>query len=189
MPGASGTWEYDGTGLAGGVDVTGLVRIGRFEANGAWSLLAARRTNPHEAESASTIPPGGDQRHDVEVGARLHVGRLRNFTVGLAYSGASGPPSSTLSPVAQGEGRYLWAVTGVNDRRLEARHRVDLRLEHRIPTRFFRLRASFELNADLGGQVFLENCESAPPAGEDPSCQPLTFWPPLRPWLGLKAEW
>jgi len=186
---AAGTWASDGTGLAGGLDVTGLLSVGRFEANAGWSFLGTRRTNPHETEFAATVATGGDQRHDVEVGARLLLGRTRNFTVGLGYSGASGPPTSTLTPVLQDNETYLWSIRGINDRRLAATHRVDLRLEHRIPTRFLRLRASFELNADLGGRVFLENCPAEGANGAAPTCGPLTFWPAVRPWLGLKADW
>ena len=182
-------WAGDGVGLAGGLDLTWMFRLGRFEANAGWSFLGTRRSNPHEDRFRSTVPTGGDQRHDVEVGARLLVGRQRNFTIGLGYSGASGPPASTLSPLQQESGSFLWDLTGLNNRRLVPTHRVDLRLEHRIPTRFFRLRASFEVNADLGGRVFLENCPVEAADGEVPSCGSLTFWPQVRPWLGLKAEW
>ncbi|MCO4770175.1 MAG: Plug domain-containing protein [Deltaproteobacteria bacterium] len=186
--GTDGQWRSTGTGLAGGFDATGLVQLGRFEAHAAWSFLGTTRRNP-TASDATGGPTAGDQRHDIEVGTRLFVGRLRNFVVGVSYSGASGPPTSSLTPVSQGGDDWLWSIGAVNDQRFGATHRLDLRLEHRIPTRFFRLRASFELNADLGGRVFARNCPATGVDGLAPECQALTFWPPLRPWLGLKAEW
>jgi len=184
-----GGWGTTGTGLAGGVDVSWLVQLGRFETHGSWSLLATQRNDGGLSGWGAPRPTAGDQRHDVEVGARVFVGKLRNFMIGGGYSGASGPPSSTLSPINQGGDAWLWQVDGLNDRRLAATHRIDLRLEHRIPTRLVRLRASFELNADLGGRVFLENCDAVGEDGAPPACGALTFWPAVRPWLGLKAEW
>ena len=183
-----GAWSSTGTGLAGGFDLGGALQLGRFEVHGSWSFLATRRTNPVSVLHAPTRPTAGDQRHDVEVGTRLFVGRRRNFMVGMGYSGASGPPTSSLTPVRQDDG-WLWTITALNDQRLAATHRVDLRLEHRIPTRFFLLRASFELNADLGGRVFALNCDAVGDGSEPPTCGALTFWPAVRPWLGLKGEW
>ncbi len=181
-------WTNEGTGLAGGADVSWRWALGRFEADAAYSLLVSRRHNPRHVVFPKSVAPGGDQRHEVTLGGRVFLGRRRGFVIGLGWTSKSGWPASTLEPVRTDD-RWAWQVVGLNDRRLPAVHRLDLRLEHRIPTRRVRIRGSFELNADLGGRVFLENCGAEGPASEPPECQALTFWPPLRPWLGLKVDW
>ncbi len=182
-------WTNEGRGIAGGADVSWRWALGRFEADAGYSLLVARRWNPRHVQFPEAVAPAGDQRHDLKVGGRVFLGRRRGFIVGLGWTSRSGWPTSTLDPVQTGEQQWEWQVAGLNDRRLPAVHRLDVRLEHRIPTRLVRIRASFELNADLGGRVFLENCRSEAPVGETPACEALTFWPPIRPWLGLKMEW
>jgi hypothetical protein len=179
----------DGTGVAGGGDISWRWAMGRFEADAAYSLLLTRRWNPRHVGFPEAVSPRGDQRHDVTLGGRVFLGKRRGFIVGLGWTSRSGWPTSSLEPVQTGEQQWEWELVGLNDRRLPAIHRLDLRLEHRIPTRRVRIRVSFELNADLGGRVFLENCRSEAPAGETPTCEALTFWPPIRPWLGLKMEW
>ena len=182
-------WTNDGRGVAGGADVSWRWAPGRFDLGAAYSLMVARRWNPRHTRFDASVAPPGDQRHSVRADARVHLGKRRGFVIGLGWTSKSGWPASTLSPQAQDEG-WAWVIDGLNDRRLPAIHRVDLRLEHRIPTRRVRIRGSFELNADLGGRVFLENCPSeSPEGGGAPSCSALTFWPAVRPWLGLKVEW
>lgn len=181
-------WTNDGRGVATGADVGWRWALGRFEANAAYSLLVTRRWNPRHVAFPEAVAPAGDQRHDVTLGGRVYLGKRRGFVVGLGWTSKSGWPASTLEPVRDDD-RWSWQVVGLNDRRLPAIHRLDLRLEHRIPTRRVRIRGSFELNADLGGRVFLENCRSEGPESEPPGCEALTFWPAVRPWLGLKVEW
>lgn len=183
-----GSLANHGRGLSGGADVSWRWAPGRFELGAAYSLLVARRWNDQEEGISGSVPAAGDQRHQVRADARVFLGRQRGFVIGLGWTSKSGWPSSTLTPLHSGD-RWLWQVTGLNDRRLPDVHRVDLRIEHRIPTRRVRIRGSFELNADLGGRVFLENCPSDAPADAPPECTALTFWPAVRPWLGLKVEW
>ena len=188
VAGAPPVWTNEGRGIAGGADVSWRWAPGRFDLGAAYSLLVARRWNPRHTRFSPSVAPPGDQRHQVRIDARVALGRRRGFVVGLGWTSKSGWPASTLEPVRNGE-RWTWDITGLNDRRLPDVHRLDLRLEHRIPTRTVRIRGSFELNADLGGRVFQEDCASDGPADVTPTCAPLTFWPPVRPWLGLKVEW
>ncbi len=183
---SAGAWTNGGTGRASGLEVRAALRKGRLGVDASYALGLAHRTDPHRGETFAT---GGDQRHEVQAGLALAIGKRRRSTLTADYTYRSGWAVATLDRVPQEDGTSRWAVARYADRRTQDLHRVAARFAHSHEFRRFRLVGSVELAATPAGGGVVEDC---PPTdledGSPPECRVLDFLPVVMPWLGLRAE-
>ena len=183
-----GSFENTGSGRALGAEAFVAVRRGRIDISAGYALL--RSTRQYSSHS-NPIDAAGDQRHEVDAQAALLLGKRRRLKLAAEYSFASGWPISTLAPKKQSDGDFFrWQVLGVNDRRIEAQHRIAIQLEGSHPIRKVRIRGTVRVSAMPGGSGFTEDCAPlAPVDGTTLACAPLQFLPIVMPWLGLQVDW
>jgi hypothetical protein len=187
-PDRDGQFDNSGRGRALGAEAFIALRRGRIDLSAGYALLRSTRTAIGELE---WVDAPGDQRHEVDAQVSLLLGKKRRLKVSAEYSFASGWPMSTLARIDQGDGQsFRWAISGINDHRLDSQHRVAVQLEGSHPLRHIRLRGIIRLSAMPAGAGFTEDC---PPLAQDdgspPVCAPLGFLPAVMPWLGLQADW
>ena len=187
-PKQGGQFDNSGHGRALGAEAFVALRRGRIDLSAGYALLRSTRTSH---QGSGPVEAAGDQRHEVDAQLALLLGKKRRLKISAEYSFASGWPASTLTRMDQGDGQnFRWAILGINDRRLDAQHRIAVQLEGSHPLRGLRLRGTIRLSAMPAGSGFTEDC---PPLREEdgslPTCTPLQFLPVVMPWLGLQADW
>jgi len=198
--GAGAPWEplytdfapytNDGVGWAAGMEASIEGRVDRFGGSVAYTLMRTERSNPFGVRFRDALASSGDQRHGVNASMDVVIGKRRNFRVSLMYLFKSGWPIADVESVAHDDDTWTWRITDVGARRFGSAHRVNLRLEHTIAREKVLVRGIAEINAEPLGTGFVENCDSVrDEEGNEPTCAPFGFLPPVRPWLGLKLEW
>jgi len=179
------TWSDGGFGRAAGLEVRGSVRKDRFSADASYAFGIAERTDPFTEQ---TTAAGGDQRHELQVGVGVRIGKLRRSLLTADYTYRSGWAVATLSRVPQTDGTSLWAIDRLDGRRTGDLHRIAARFEHSHVFARWRLVGSAEVAATPAGGGVVEDCPSVPEDGAEPECRTLDFLPVVMPWLGLRAE-
>ncbi|TNE86922.1 MAG: TonB-dependent receptor [Deltaproteobacteria bacterium] len=176
-----------GYGHSRGVDVMVAARGGWLNAELAWGLLFAERTNPRNAQFARTVAPAQDQRHTWSLSADFPVGERWRFTG--RYAGHTGRPTSTVQ-VRSVEWSDI-ALTCLNCERLGPTHQVDVRAEWRKAITRGLGGAPYRLTAYLEllnvGNVRSEWLDVHEVVGTEVETSAL-YHLPMRPFFGLRAE-
>lgn len=175
------THENAGTGRNQGVDVMAAARMGRFNAQLAYGLLYATRTNPLNTQFATDTAPPQDQRHTLSLSADFQV--LPHWRVTSRYAFHPGRPVSQVD-VGDAAAETL-SLACLNCDRLGPTHQVDLRVEWKRAYRRYRLNFYIEL-LNIGNirSEFLPIHDVIDGAVSTTTLNHL----PMRPFLGLRAD-
>ena len=183
-----------GTGTASGLDVFFAMRKGRVGMAATYSLLVTERTNPLNEAGPQTYAPAWDQRHGFRLMGEIKLGRHRNWLIAGMWELRTGRPRTPVSPErnATGDG---WHVVphDYNSRTYGPWTELSLRFEHfRIIKDKVKLAVYIDvLNATYaqGEFVWIYGPGTETEEGDPVAPDPFVFRQlPIRPWIGMRAE-
>ncbi len=179
-----------GTGKASGIDVFFAMRRGRVGLAVTYSLLTTERTNPLNEAGPKTFAPAWDQRHGLRVMGEVKIGRKRNWLIAGMWELRSGRPRTPVTPIPDLDGRGGWHVVpeAYNSESYNPWTELSLRFEH---FRVIKERVKLAVYLDVLNATYAQGqfvwIYGAGEDGEPP--EPYIFRQlPIRPWIGVRAE-
>jgi len=183
-----------GTGRSTGADILFAFQRGRVRLSTTWSFLMAIRTNPLHAEEERTYRTAWDQRVGFRAMGEVRIGRQRRWRLAGFWDIRSGRPRTEVTPVWRPErGSHVLVAGPVNQETYSPFTELSVRAEYGWVVRG-RVKLSLYidvLNATFARSDFIWVYGAASSEGDGVPAPPeptVLYQLPIRPWIGMRAE-
>ncbi|MBN94361.1 MAG: hypothetical protein CL928_09850 [Deltaproteobacteria bacterium] len=183
-----------GTGRSSGADVLFALQRGRVRVSTTWSFLSATRTNPLHEEGQRTYPAAWDQRVGFRAMGEVRIGRNRRWRLAGFWDVRSGRPRTEVRPTWLGDrGSHILVPGPMNQQRYSPFTELSVRGEYGwVVAGRVKLSVYIDvLNATFARSDFIWIYGAASDGDDeepDPPEPTVLHQLPIRPWIGMRAE-